>query len=475
MRSAVQENELFVGDKTTYTLSAFSLFRDYPPRPICCEKWKFIPFFEEFHQFTGMIKAPSFRKPSLNAAALLLTLPIVANMFSRVTAEFFFNLLILVTLIWTAFKSHGLNRKNLITRSSFDFLWIALIGIIVLGYAVNGTFGNDQLHDLLQFLWILGLYCYSRQLQIAIFPKTSLRLFSVFIVLTCITLIYQFYKFPPEYPEVWGYPNRLRGTFSNTNFLAHSYYLIYLIIAGLILSHFMAKKFKDVVWLGSAFLAMTPVLVLTFNRSIWLASAVAFPLLAAMWKRSIAAITVCVILLLGGGLYVGNIAGFATRIESALNPSTTGDISRINLWKANFHIFKENPILGIGYYNNTRNIQKYYDELGIKEKTEKSHAHSEILSFLAGTGILGASLYLSLFVFFSSLALKTLKHVPVNEPIKRGLLMGAFIIQPAFLIAGIADNNFEIHSARHFLVTTWALTLWLAYSYKSLSSKTDVA
>ncbi|WP_373999501.1 O-antigen ligase family protein [Bdellovibrio bacteriovorus] len=283
-------------------------------------------------------------------------------------------------------------------------------------------------------------------------------------------LIIHFLKFPPLTDTTWGLPNRLLGPFTNTNFLAQSYFLILVTLVGLFVSHIQSRSKIDVTLIAVAIVLLSVVLFFTFNRSIWLAGLFSFPIIFSFWKKR-AAITIAALMLLTIiVLYIGNIGNFSSRIHQTLNPTVQDDVVRFNLWQANLHIFKSNPIFGVGYYNNTRNIQRYFNELGMTEGTINTHAHNEVLSFLAGTGITGTILFLAIFYCFAQMALKSLKKMPINMPVRRGLLIGAFAIQPSFLIAGFADNNFEIYVARNFLVFSWALILYIYVEFKENSS-----
>lgn len=397
--------------------------------------------------------------------ALVLTLPILANFFARNTAEYFFDLLILASFYWAARGKYGLSWKNLIITSRYSLLWPLFLGVIVVGYLLNGGIGILQLRDLVLFLWILGLYCYARLVSVASFSEKAFDAFCVFLVILSVWLITDFFRHPPTVASTWGLPNRLQGTFTNTNFLAQSYYLIHIYLTAFLFIFW--GKGKRWFLILSAFLGLSTVLFLTFNRSIWISSAIMIPLIAYMWRKRAGLITFGAFIVIFAMLYAFDFGNFSYRIGSTLNPAQSGDITRINLWKANFHIFLDNPVFGVGYYNNTREIVNFYKQYNITGETLDSHAHNEILSFLAGTGILGAILYLSFFVYFAYLGYQTLKRTPEKQLFTRGLLIGAIAIQPGFLLMGLADNNFEIHVARHFLVVTWAIILGIWYKTNS--------
>ncbi|WII71834.1 O-antigen ligase family protein [Bdellovibrio sp. 22V] len=271
------------------------------------------------------------------------------------------------------------------------------------------------------------------------------------------------YFLMPENPQYFGYPNRLQGTFTNINFLAHSYFLVFLLVLGLFITHFQNNQKRLAVLLGITVFTISSALFLTFTRTIWVAMILSLPIMLVLVNKKTAVKTFFASCLIFGALFITDVGGTRERVLQTLS-TNPGDAIRITLWRTSVKIFRDNPIMGVGYMNNKRDIMKYFEMYGEKDITAEfdTHPHNEILSFLAGTGFVGAILYVGNFVLFFLLGLKTLKIIPNSETIKRGLLLGAITIQPAFLIAGFADNNFEIHVARNWLVISWAILIWLA-------------
>lgn len=396
---------------------------------------------------------------------LFVLLPLLANFYSRNLAEYFFDLLILFALMACTFKWGTFRWNNLFLKTGFDLLWPIWLLIIVTGYLYNKTFGEVQIRHLLEFLWIPGLYIYARCLKESRFPQSLLLMSAIFISFLGSCLIAIFFVLPPESSTTWGLPNRILGTFTNTNFLAHSYNLVAVMLLGLLISHLQARRSftKEVLWLSVATSVLVACLFLTFTRSIWISLALTIPFMFFFWNKKVAGICLVTIATLSFSTYKFNVGNISFKIDQTLAGEEYSASLRKNLWKANLYFFKSSPILGVGYYNNTRNVAKAFEDLKLIDNINETHAHSEIISFLAGTGILGAICYVAAFIFFSLLAYQTVRKIPFSNPIERGLLIGAIGLNLMFLIAGSVENNFEIHVARNWLVVTWAVTLYLAH------------
>jgi O-antigen ligase len=84
-----------------------------------------------------------------------------------------------------------------------------------------------------------------------------------------------------------------------------------------------------------------------------------------------------------------------------------GASERKMIWAGHFQIFKENPIFGAGYGQNTKALPRVYLEMGAPPDTLVSHAHNQYLHLAAGTGILGLLSYLLIWFFFLKLNLTT--------------------------------------------------------------------
>jgi O-antigen ligase len=143
------------------------------------------------------------------------------------------------------------------------------------------------------------------------------------------------------------------------------------------------------------------------------------------------------------------------------------------IWAGHFQIFKENPIFGAGYGQNTKALPRVYLEMGAPPDTLVSHAHNQYLHLAAGTGILGLLSYLLIWFFFLKLNLTiwAQRHL---SPWDRGAAWGLLVGQLSFLIAGLTEANFEHSKVRFMVMLSWAYVIFLANKYKLLKLKSEV-
>ena len=153
------------------------------------------------------------------------------------------------------------------------------------------------------------------------------------------------------------------------------------------------------------------------------------------------------------------ISGFRARFDrTVVRPEKHYSLSaRSKLWHANWEMFKEHPVIGIGYNNNERKAQEYVDRLYPENIDDNfyGHAHSTPLQILATTGLLGFAIYLLLwFAVFRKTVTLAFQPIMCREKwLGIGLLAG-FI---GFHVQGITQWNFGDAEVLHNLMFIWAL------------------
>ncbi|WP_413570360.1 O-antigen ligase family protein [Bdellovibrio sp. HCB117] len=405
-----------------------------------------------------------------STATILVIVCFFVSLFSRNLGEYSFDIVILFVLFVTFRKQAPWSWKKLYYDIGF-YNWLYLFYFwILVTLLLNPPIQLQSFSYLPEFLWIPALPIFSRIFSLSRLDRYFAPAFAILTSLSMICIIAHYFLMPAN-SEYFGYPNRLQGTFSNINFLAHSYFLVFLLALGLFVAHLQNNEKGLASLLAVTVITVFIALLLTFTRTIWFSIILSIPILFFFANRKMALRVFLSLCLLFGAIFISDIGGARDRITNTLT-TNPGDTIRLTLWQTSFKIFLDNPVVGVGYMNNKRDILMYLKKYGETNITTEfdTHSHNEILSFLAGTGIVGTLLYLGLFVLFFLLGVKTLNLTPKKEAVKRGLLLGAIVIQPAFLIAGLADNNFEIHAARNWLVISWAILIWLA-SEKEVSIK----
>jgi O-antigen ligase len=130
---------------------------------------------------------------------------------------------------------------------------------------------------------------------------------------------------------------------------------------------------------------------------------------------------------------------------------------RQRLWKAQIAIFREYPILGIGYNNNERQAKTYVDRIHPNLPDNfYGHAHSTPLQLLSTTGFLGFGAYLWLWFEIFCRCGKFIRKSP-RDRVEKWLavgLLGGFI---GFHIQGLTQWNFGDAEVLHNLVFFWAV------------------
>jgi O-antigen ligase len=145
-------------------------------------------------------------------------------------------------------------------------------------------------------------------------------------------------------------------------------------------------------------------------------------------------------------------------VTSLLNPLESSNYLHVLVWKANWLIFLDHPLLGVGLGLNTPLMPQYYAQLGYPTETFKSHAHNDLLQMLAGVGLFGALCYIIFCAWFLRAAYLTWRRLPSNATWYRSLALGSFLAQIYFHIGALTQCNFTNGINNHLLIFLWALT-----------------
>jgi O-antigen ligase len=220
-------------------------------------------------------------------------------------------------------------------------------------------------------------------------------------------------------------------------------------------------------------------ILLTFTRGVWLASAVGVLVMLFMLNKKwmLSSLLMGLFLLFG----LAKISPqFEDRLLSAVNIQHKHHDERKLVWRANFEMFKDYPWLGIGFKDNTRRLDEYYDRLQIPQTTIKSHAHNQFLQVLATTGILGLLVYMLIWGRLIQLAFRNWKDlIKLNGQLSaetseknsllwmQGLSLGAIGAFAAFLVAGISECNFDDAKVNYMLAFVVASVMWVRSQIRS--------
>ncbi len=167
--------------------------------------------------------------------------------------------------------------------------------------------------------------------------------------------------------------------------------------------------------------------LLSFTRSAWVGAAagVAFVVIGLGWRR--AAVVVGALVILVGGVALSDSA-LVSRFTSILDVT---DRPRWRLWQTALRILAEHPVLGAGL-GSFPALFPVYKVAGVYKST--IHPHSDVLNAAVETGLVGASVWIGIWVAFFRES-RVVRALGARAWIPRGIAAGVF----ALLVAGLGQ------------------------------------
>lgn len=368
-----------------------------------------------------------------------------------------------------------IERLKKIYIPSVDVSLLALFAVIVAGVLIFSPAGIDRGFAIGTSRWIV-LFFFMR-LALAHFDfRNAEPILRTVIVLTGLIGVYCIYQYFTGQDLIRGARNglalhgirangepyyRVEGMYSLPTTFAHSMAQW----ACLPLAYYFVNdkddgsKFKWVALVCGIFASNA--IVMSLTRGAWISFPCAVLVMGFLgrprWlKKAIVGLVVGLICIY---LFVPEIFD-----RSATIAQTTGNQSnseRIELWKANWTIFQDYPVLGIGYGVNENVMAEYLQKVGAVAAVG-GNAHNTYLQFLAGTGFVGFALYM---IFVGSLmyfSYRLFKRVPREKVLLRAMILGAIGAQVATHLGGLTDCNFKDAEVNHpfIFVLACVATLW---------------
>lgn len=348
---------------------------------------------------------------------------------------------------------------------------LALLIITILGLAVNGTETADPVYDIGSQRWMFLLATHS--FALALWPP-SLRGYKFFLFFTTVVAIYAIFQSITGIDLMRPGSNRAvqpldlqaninlwrsAGFFGSP--LQYGYIFGQYVCLPLAMTLLLAQN-KDtrsrLFWCSLvAYLIISLSIVTTFTRGAWLASGITHLVLAFFVSRRLAAYLAGI----GGAVLTTlfiTVEQFRLRVLTFFDFNYASNSDRVFLWKANIEMFKDYPILGIGYQENETRAGEYVARLGNPDAFT-GHAHSNYLQMLAGTGITGFVTYMILISFMLWLTWRLWKALPKEMIWRRAIALGALGAQLQLHIGGFTECNFKAGATNHNLMVVWALVI----------------
>jgi len=416
---------------------------------------------------------PEFHKKLIYCT---LSLYMVATMTSIAGMEIFGWLTFLLNLLYII----RLPRAEVIRPSGLSKFvpWktgLALIAIIAIGLWVNGTSTADYRYDMGSLRWIFLFWNLS--FAFALWPPT-LRWYRLFLMVIGTVALYAYFQTgtgidllrPGSHRAVQSLDFKMNGMLWRSAglfasplqyaYIAGQHVCLPLALALLLAPH--REKHPRLFWSSVAVYALVSVSVITtFTRGAWVAMAISQLTIAALVSTRMAAG------IAGAGavaltvMFV-TIETFRVRLLTLFNPAYTSNDERVFLWRANFEMFKDYPIFGIGYLENETRAGEYVARLG-KPKAFTGHAHNNYIQMLSGTGITGFVAYLFLIGFMLWLTVRLWRRLPTDLLWPRALCLAALGAQIHIHIGGFTECNFKAVATNHNLMVFWALVVAMSF------------
>ena len=186
-------------------------------------------------------------------------------------------------------------------------------------------------------------------------------------------------------------------------------------------------------------LLLMAALALSLTRGVWVAYAGVL-LLAGLYGGRRARLGTAVGVVVCGLLFVTVVGGFQERVRTFFDLQAFGNVGRQQIWRANWDMVKERPLIGWGYGNYKQFRGSFYERYPQYPQADRySHAHNSFLQVWVDTGLLGLAAFgiLVWTILRRGWRAATTQH---DEPL-RSLSWGVWLGLVGFLIGGLTQYN----------------------------------
>lgn len=376
-----------------------------------------------------------------------------------VTSQMLLDLCLIVSWFYLLYRKFGPRKDSHPTAPFFQAIGIewALAGyflIAVLSLALNAPEPTPWFYSLKKFTWIADLY-----LMTWLFSNARLKVRTSLIFFCAAFLLpnlYAIYGFIVGVDPITGREAlRIVGLVNSATYHAHGNgaVLVFFLALLTLFTPKISRRLQVCAW--GAMLLMSVSILLTYTRGIWISVAVASLFLFIALGRRYAMIGISIGLSAVLALFT-LLPSIHNRIINTFNVAH-GDKIRTNLYRVFWEMIKDHPLIGIGYWDQYRQIESYWPRVGLPADYFTSHAHNQYLNVLGTTGVLGLFFFLSIVVYFVSLNVSLYRKS--SDFVRKAFLLALLTVQVEYLVACITDVTFEYAKLRAILLLTWAFLI----------------
>ena len=354
----------------------------------------------------------------------------------------FADTLIVITAVYLSYKNREL--KAYFTGFTPAALWPVWLGVVAVGLIVNLGFSDVQTWlNIVEFKWILSLLSIIYLVKKTNFNnKSNNKRNNLFF--SSLAGLFLVMNFASIFLYLAIGEARAGGIFNAVMAFSHniaSVFSLFAVLAIVNWSYFNRFQKIIIILLTSSSALLT---LLTYTRGVWISSVVGIIVCLFVWNFKRAILFLIGVGLIALVLIFGN-QGINNRILSKTAVEKSSNQSRLALWRANWRMIQDYPILGVGHGQNKNHLQKYYDEMGYPPDTLISHAHNQYLQVWAGTGTSGFICYL---VFLFSVFKITWQGYKEATEENRGFVLGLMAALLCFVVGALTEANFNISRNR---------------------------
>ena len=351
------------------------------------------------------------------------------------------------------------------------------VALPVLGYSVVTIMSawvmlestEDQLSALRELKWVLYFFAFAYFFE-RYFTDAWARY--VPVLATIVILMGAFsaaqFLYGLEYPraesvlEQWGDYYRVTGLFNVPQTFAGNLGIALFMLLGVTLTQLSVGARTMTRSTAYQIVAVTlgaVGLLLSLTRAAWLASAALGVLALGRTKKKWGAALLLVVVAVAG-LGNGSQTIIGDRFSGDIDRNERSILHREALWQANWEIVKDHPWLGIGPWQNVRELPAYYEKNQSITSSYIGHAHNNVLQILASQGVFAALFYLWFCVYFLWAAYSLAQRSNVDSLVK-GIGLGSLYSQLYFHFLGLVDSPFFDQEVKNMIVFIWAMTVAL--------------
>lgn len=189
-------------------------------------------------------------------------------------------------------------------------------------------------------------------------------------------------------------------------------------------------------WVGvAAGIIVVVILLALFSRKIHFSLA---------WRNRVVAIVILGILTLIPLAWAGSNAdpfSLPGRVYSIFDPQSPHNIHRLSAWETSIHMIRDHPLTGTGPGNWRIILPFYFHDMDVEvEALNWARPHNDFLWIMSERGVLGLLLYLGIFAFGFSYAVRIIRSQNKNVPAANKIFA---LCMAGGLAAYLADSFFS--------------------------------